>query len=241
MGSHVALPRRLAPPALLALALLSGCSSERLSERMTYPVAAVTTTTTVAAAPAVEASSVVPRRPAPKRHKAAPVVARPKAPPPPVAAPAASTPPPPPAAPAPTHSHHVPSPSEQAAAGPPPPPVSASDRVHETRGDAQARTTVIRFHRFLNDHNGDACTLLTPAFLQASYKTDAATALSQCRAAVAAMTIPVTVIVEDSGIDARGRWVQVLSQLGDQQRRQTMRLVKVGRAWLIDSTVPDPS
>jgi hypothetical protein len=113
--------------------------------------------------------------------------------------------------------------------------------VHETRGDAQARTTVIRFHRLLNDHDGDACTLLTPAFLEASYKADAATALSECRAAVEAMTIPVTVIVEDSGIDARGRWVQVLSQLGDQQRRQTMRLVKVGHAWLIDSTVPYPS
>ncbi len=241
MGSHVALSRRLAPPALLALTLLGGCSSERLSERMTYPAAAVTTTATAAAVPTVTASSVAPARRVPKRHKAAPVVAKPKAPPAPVAQPAVLTPAPPPAAPAPAHSHHVPSPSEQAAAGPPPPPVSASDRVHETRGDAQARTTVIRFHHLLNDHNGDACTLLTPAFLQTSYKTDAATALSECRAAVAAMTIPVTVIVEDSGIDAHGRWVQVLSQLGDQQRRQTMRLVKVGHAWLIDSTVPDPS
>ncbi|MDX6639442.1 MAG: hypothetical protein QOF12_453 [Solirubrobacteraceae bacterium] len=231
MGSHVALSRRLAPPALLALALLSGCSSERLSERMTYPVAAVTTATTVAAVPTVTASSVAPARHVLKRHKAAPK--------PPVAQPAASTPAPAPASPAPTHSRHVPSPSQQAA-GPPPPPVSESDRVHETRGDAQARTTVIRFHRLLNDHNGDACTLLTPAFLQASYQTDPATALSECRAAVAAMTIPVTVIVEDSGIDAHGRWVQVLSQLGDEQRRQTMRLVKVGHAWLIDSTVPDP-
>ncbi|MCW2967209.1 MAG: hypothetical protein JWM71_981 [Solirubrobacteraceae bacterium] len=75
MGSHVASGRRLAPPLILAAALLAGCSSERLSQRTHYPAATVTTPPTVAV-PATPVVAAVAPRSAPKEPKpAAPAAA----------------------------------------------------------------------------------------------------------------------------------------------------------------------
>jgi hypothetical protein len=229
--------RSLAAPALMAAALLGGCSSDRLSQRETYTTAAV-------APPVARPQAVTAPAPAAPAPVAAPHAARP-APQPATTAPA-STPPP---APVPQRPARTPTPAQQVQESPPPNPAATKHAPTgaagvgghskpDPQGDPHARSTVLRFHRLLDAHDPSACDLLVSTYRQTVYGGNATTSLERCRSKVSALTTSVTGVVELSGADAAGRWVQVLTTIGDQSFRQVMHLIPANGGWLIDGAHP---
>jgi hypothetical protein len=120
-------------------------------------------------------------------------------------------------------------------------PIHASDTGATDEAQRLSRVTVVRFHELMNAHDGNACALLTPRFLQDHFAgDDTATQAANCRSGVEALSSPVSVLVQSSGSDAGGTWVKVVSRFGDTQRSQIMHLARYGQAWFIDSVEAVP-
>lgn len=229
---------RLALPALAvgAAIAVSGCSADRLSEKTAYRPDTVTVTVpaappSAATPPATTSPVAAPaKNPAAPRPAAAPAAAAPASAPAP-AAPAAT--PAPAAAPSPpAPRHHLAKPRTSDTAG-----------AHTTAAtpDAEARATVLDFHRLLDERDPGACDLLTARYARATFGGDTDAAFAQCRATTQALTVRVSARITGSGAEAGGRVVDAVSHVGRVTRRQAFHLVHQDGEWLIDSAQPDGS
>lgn len=111
--------------------------------------------------------------------------------------------------------------------------VSTRDLVAERnrRSDAEARAAVIRFHELLDRRDVRACSLLTPALLEAVHGSDRP--LERCHEAVAAITADVSVQISESRAHGARAAIAVVSRWGDNEVAQTLRLVLENGTWLI--------
>lgn len=122
------------------------------------------------------------------------------------------------------------------------PPITASDIAPNTstQHNTEARAAVVRFHELLNDRDVESCTLMTPKLLHAIYGKDSG-AMARCRSTVGSLTVPVSVVIDDSAAKGSRARVHVISRMGDMEIHQTLRLVLVSGTWLLDAVERDPA
>jgi hypothetical protein len=143
--------------------------------------------------------------------------------------------------------------AEQAAAATPKPVSQAEQPItgssvgtttlvaeRDRRSAAEARAAVVRMHELLNERDPRSCDLLTEKLLHAVYGAEDG-ALERCRAAVAATTFPVAVVVSESRAHGRSASVAAISKLGDSSYEQTFTLVLVQGTWLVDAIERAPA
>lgn len=131
---------------------------------------------------------------------------------------------------------------QQEMAAPVDPSIAASDVPPNTAAqhNIEARAAVLRFHELLNDRDVESCTLVTSKLLHAIYGKDPG-AMERCRSTVRSLTVPVSVVIDNSAAKGSRARVHVISRIGDQDIHQTLRLVLVSGSWLLDAVEHDPA